>query len=64
MVTVVSGRAAVLAGKLKALNTFAGDEVHDAANCVRAVDGARAFFQHVDVINDVDRNLIDIRRAA
>src|SRR5882672_12164111 len=62
--TVTLRALAVRAGQLRAVDVLARDEVHHARDGVRAVDRARAFLQHVDALEEVDGNQVDVGRVA
>ena len=60
---VAAARAAVLHADIGAVPLLLGDEVDHAGDGVRAVDGASAFLQHIDALDQVDRDDVDVDRG-
>src|SRR5882757_985315 len=53
-------RSAVIAADFQTVHILASDEVHHPADGIGAVNRARAFLQHFDVIDHVERDLIHV----
>src|SRR4029078_11960600 len=48
---------------LHAFEVLARDDVHHAGDGIRAIDGRGAVFQHLDALDDADRDGVEIRGA-